>query len=305
MFTTHIKNKLSIRTTQQFFKMFSHTAAPGPIKYETISVTIPKEFVYHVELNRPDKLNALNYTLWTEIAKCFQDLSEDENCRAVVLTGSGKLFCAGLDFSDAMKVGSELQEQEDVARKAKILKKYITTYQNSMSSLEICNKPVLAAVHSACIGGGINLITAADIRYCTKDAWFQIKEVELGMAADVGVLQRLPKIVGNDSWVREAAYTCHKINSDEAQKHGLVSKVFDNKELMVKEAIHIAEQIAKKSPVAVQGTKFSLIYGRDHSVQEGLQQMVLLNQAMLQSEDFASGTMSQITKDKNVVFSKL
>ncbi|KAJ8927950.1 hypothetical protein NQ314_019583 [Rhamnusium bicolor] len=246
--------------------------------YETLSVSVPKEFVYHVMLNRPDKLNAMNRTMWLEIQKCFEELDEDENCRVIVLSGAGKLFTAGLDFRDLMEMAPAFAAQEDVARKAKLIRKFIVTYQNSVTSLEICKKPVLAAVHSACVGGGINIITAADIRYCTKDAWFQVKEVDLGMAADVGILQRLPKVIGSDSLARELCYT---------------------------EVLDIAEQISKKSPVAIQGTKYSIVYGRDHSVQEGLDQMAIWNQLMMQSEDFAQATMGQISKEPNVNFSKL
>lgn len=129
-----------------------------------------------------------------------------------------------------MNLGAELGEAEDIARKAKILSRSIVLYQDSLTSLEKCNKPVIAAVHGPCVGAGVDMITAADIRYCTKDAWFQVKEVSIGMAADVGTLQRLPKVIGSDSLVRELCYTGRKLLADEALSCGLVSKVFDDKE---------------------------------------------------------------------------
>ncbi|RZC42031.1 delta(3,5)-Delta(2,4)-dienoyl-CoA isomerase, mitochondrial [Asbolus verrucosus] len=262
--------------------------------------------------------------MWLEIGKCFEELDADENCRVVVLSGAGKVFTAGLDFQDMLKLAPELAEKEDVARKAKILLNFITTYQKSITSLELCRKPVLAAIHSACVGGGVDFITAADMRYSTKDAWFQVKEVDIGMAADVGTLQRLPKVIGSESLVRELCYTARKMLAAEALTSGLVSRLFGDKERllfkmkclclklkflcvcsMIKGVIEIAEEISKKSPVAVRGTKVNLIYSRDHSVQEGLNHIALLNQMMLQSEDFATATVAQATKQKGVVFSKL
>ncbi|KAJ3662721.1 hypothetical protein Zmor_007053 [Zophobas morio] len=274
-------------------------------KYETLAVTVPHEFVYHVELNRPEKLNAMSKTMWFEIGKCFETLDSDENCRVVVLSGAGKVFTAGLDLKDAMDMAPELAEQEDVARKAKIVVAKLRGYQKSLTAIELCKKPVVAAVHSACIGGGVDLIAATDMRYCSKDAWFQVKEVDIGMAADVGTLQRLPKIIGSDSWAREVCYTARKVQAPEALSSGLVSRVFEDKESLIKGAIDIAQDIAKKSPVAVQGTKVSLVYARDHSVQDGLNQIAVWNQLMLQSEDFTNAVVAQATKQKDVVFSKL
>ncbi|XP_044752743.1 delta(3,5)-Delta(2,4)-dienoyl-CoA isomerase, mitochondrial [Coccinella septempunctata] len=287
---------LSLRTA----KMFASTNS-----FETLNITVPKEFIYHVEINRPDNLNAMNNTLWMEIKKCFQTLGYDENCRVIVLSGAGKIFCAGLDFLEATQMGEKLADHEDIARRAKILKKQIVLYQECMTSLELCQKPVLAAVHSACVGAGVDMITAADMRYCTQDAWFQIKEVDIGMAADVGTLQRLPKVIGSDSLVRELCYTARKLKAEEAASIGLVSRVFPDKESMMQGVLSIAEVIASKSPVAVQLTKENLVYSRDHTVQEGLDHIASLNQMALQSEDFINATVAAATKDKNVVFAKL
>ncbi|XP_019872124.1 delta(3,5)-Delta(2,4)-dienoyl-CoA isomerase, mitochondrial [Aethina tumida] len=272
--------------------------------YETLSVTVPKEFVYHVELSRPEKLNAMNRTMWLEIGKCFENLDTDEDCRVIVLSGAGKLFTAGLDLSDATQAEIIASSEDDVARRAKKLYDTITKYQDGITSLEKCRKPVIAAIHSACIGGGINIATAADMRYCTKDAWFQVKEVELGIAADVGVLQRLPKVIGSDSLARELCYTARKLHAAEALSCGLVQEVFEDKTQMLNKVLCVAEEIAKKSPVAVQGTKYALVYARDHTVQEGLDQQKLWNQAMLQSEDVRNAITAMLTKEKPV-FSKL
>lgn len=157
--------------------------------------------------------------------ECFDALNVDQDCRAIVLSGAGKHFTAGLDLKSALSFGQEMAEIDDVGRRGNLLEKKIRTYQEAISSLELCLKPVIAAVHSACVGAGTSLITAADIRYCTDDAWFTVKEIDLGLAADVGALQRLPKIIGNQSLARELCFTGRKFDSKEALSCGLVSRV--------------------------------------------------------------------------------
>ncbi|XP_030745985.1 delta(3,5)-Delta(2,4)-dienoyl-CoA isomerase, mitochondrial isoform X1 [Sitophilus oryzae] len=275
-------------------------------QFEHLSVSVPKEFVYHVELNRTDKLNAMNNAMFKEITRCFETLSDSEDCRVVVLSGSGKIFCAGIDLKDfAQNSLPAVALIEDPARKAKLLYQLCTLYQKSMSSLEHCKKPVIAAIHGACIGGGVDLVTAADVRHCTKDAYFVVKEADVGLAADIGSLQRLPKVIGSDSLARELCYTCRKFPADEALTSGLVSKVYNDKDTMIESVINIAEDIAKKSPVAIQTTKASLVFSRDHTVEEGLEHIALLNQLMLQSEDLATAATGQLMKDSNIQFSKL
>jgi len=136
------------------------------------------------------------------------------------------------------------------------------------------------------------------MRYCTSDAWFQLKEVDIGIAADVGVLQRMPKMVANDSFMREISYTARKVESDEALSQGLVSKVLPDKEALMKEVVQLAELIAEKSPIAVQGTKKALVYARDHSVQESLDQIRSWNLSMLQSEDVVKSAQASMMKSK-------
>jgi len=273
--------------------------------FKTLSVTSPKPFVFHVELNRPDKLNAMNYTMWMEIGECFNMLDSNEDCRAVVLSGNGKVFTAGLDFTAMATIGQKLSEHEDVARRCKILKEMILKFQDNITSLERCVKPVIGAIHNACIGGGVDLITATDIRLCTEDAVFQVKEVDIGMAADVGTLQRLPRVIGSASLVNELCFTARKMMAQEAKECGLVSGLFKDKESMMTAALEMASEISLKSPVGVQGTKRSLIFSRDHSVQEGLNHIADWNQVMLQSEDFMNASVAQATKSAVPPFAKL
>ncbi|XP_033309291.1 delta(3,5)-Delta(2,4)-dienoyl-CoA isomerase, mitochondrial [Bombus bifarius] len=274
-------------------------------KYETLTISVPKKWIYMVQLNRPEKLNALNDTMWREFKICFDQLASEPECRVIILSGAGKTFCAGIDLQDVMKFGQDLAKHEDIARKCKILQLRIKEYQKSFTAIEKCPKPVIAAIHGACIGGGVDMISAADIRYCSSDAWFQIKEVAFGMAADVGTLQRFQKIIGSDSLVRELVYTARKFSATEALQQGFVSCLLDNQESLLNSSLALAEEIANKSPVAVQGSKLSLIYSRDHSVQEGLDHIAMYNQSMLLSEDFITAAVSQATKGDLPIFSNL
>lgn len=290
------------------FKELTVSAARGmatlsQYKYETLRVSSPKEFVYHVEINRPEKRNAMNLPFWKEMVTCFEQISLDPDCRSIVFSGAGKMFSAGIDIQ-ALTGTMSPSESDDVGRKAFRLRSVVPKFQDSFTALEKCLKPVIIAVHSGCIGAGINLICAGDIRYCSQDAWFQVKELELGIVADVGVLQRLPKIVGNDSLVRELCYTARQMKADEAKELGLVSRVFPDHQSLLAGAIETAEIIVSKSPVAVQGTKLSLLFARDHSVPDSLNQVALLNQGLLQGEDVLKAVAAMMTKEKPI-FSKL
>lgn len=196
------------------------------------------------------------------------------DCRAIVLSAAGKHFCAGIDLSSMMSLGQQMGDTEDVARKGIVLERTIKLYQDSISAVERCPKPVIMAVHQACIGAGVDLITAGDIRYSTQDAFFQVKEVEIGMAADVGTLQRLPKVIGSQSLVRELCYTGRRFEAVEAERSGLISRVYSDKDALVSGALAVAEDIASKSPIAVQTTKESLVYSLEHTNQEGLDHIV-------------------------------
>merc|ERR1712107_759878 len=160
-------------------------------------------------------------------------------------------------------------------------------------------KPVIGAVHNACVGAGVDMITAMDVRLCTRDAWFCVKEVDMGLAADVGTLQRLPKVIGSQSLVNDLCFTARKMKSEEAERCGLVSRLYDDRESMMNSALELAKNIASKSPVAVQGTKVNLVYSREHSVQEGLRNMITWNMAMLQSEDVMKSAMAAMDKSSD------
>ncbi|KAK3578485.1 hypothetical protein CHS0354_007738 [Potamilus streckersoni] len=277
----------------------------GDKNYETLRVMRPREFVVQVEIARPEKKNAMNKAFFSEIRQCFDSLAVDGQCRAIVLSGSGTLFTAGLDLMDLGHIMALMDDPDtDMGRKALKIRQLLVEWQQSFTAPEKCLKPVIAAVHGACIGGGIDLISACDIRYCSQDAWFVIKEIDLGLAADLGTLQRFPKVIGNDSLARELAYTARPFYADEAKQMGFVSRVFQDKDLLIEGALETASLIASKSPIAVTGTKASLVYSRDHTVEEGLNHIGVWNQGMLQSKDLTNAAVALMEK-KTPKFSKL
>ncbi|MCR1826204.1 crotonase/enoyl-CoA hydratase family protein [Pseudomonas oleovorans] len=251
--------------------------------------------IAHVQINRPDKVNAMNADFWREIIEIFQWVDDNDAVRVVVLSGAGKHFSSGIDLMLLASVGAQLGK--DVGRNATTLRRKILELQASFNAVDNCRKPVLAAIQGYCIGGAIDLVSACDMRYCTVDAQFSIKEVDMGMAADVGTLQRLPRIIG-DGMMRELAYTGRSIDGHEAVRIGLANRAYDNYEALLAGVMEIAEQIAAKSPIAVRGTKEMIRYMRDHRVEDGLEYIATWNAAMLQSEDLRLAMAAHMTKQK-------
>lgn len=210
--------------------------------------------------------------MWLELRQVFNKLSDDPNARAVVLSGAGtRAFTTGLDVKAASEgTLAEDAGDKDGARRAKDLRNHISEFQDCISAVERCSKPVICAIHGFAFGLGIDLSVATDVRICTADTKFSVKEVDIGLAADIGTLSRLPKVVGSYGWVKEVALTARVFGAEEAMKVGYVNKVYQGKEEMVKAGVELAELMAGKSPVAVQGTKELLNYSRDHSVEEGM-----------------------------------
>nr|XP_049707499.1 delta(3,5)-Delta(2,4)-dienoyl-CoA isomerase, mitochondrial-like [Helicoverpa armigera] len=276
-----------------FIRTFTNAELP---KFETLAVSEPKKHVFHVELNRPKKSNAFSRTMWQEITNCFNTLSLIPQCRVIVLSGQGKHFTGGIELQSLVQLAAEADELEDVARKARFHYNFIKYAQDTITSLETCVKPVIAVTHNACIGAGVNLITAADMRYCTEDAWFSVREVDVGLAPDVGTLQRLPKIIGNASVARELCFTGRNFDAKEAKEIGLVSQVFPDRDTAIQKVLEIAENIASKSPVAVQTTKINLVYSQSRPNDDGLLHVRLLNSVNNQGEDLTKSAIAQATK---------
>lgn len=272
---------------------------------DVLKLSRPFPHVLWVQLNQPPH-NLLNDKFFQQLSLAFSSSSNLEDVRVVVISAVGKRFTAGLDFGELTKTfGSVIQSDEmDTARKALVLQQIIKKWQDSVSSLEKCHVPVLVAVHGDCIGGGVDLITAADVRIATKDATFSVKEVDVGLAADLGTLQRLPRVVNNDSWTREVCFTGRTFTAMEAKQVGLLGGVFENQDEMMKEIWKLAKSIASKSPVAVMGTKKLLNYSREHGITNGLEYTFAWNAAMLQTKDIETAVQAAMMR-KAALFSKL
>jgi enoyl-CoA hydratase len=266
--------------------------------YEFLQVSIA-DHVASVVLNRPDKANAFTETGFHELKAVFQDLDDNDEVRAIVLSGNGKHFSAGIDLELLLSIGEKTKESCDGRKREKLLK-LIKELQGSMNAVEACRKPVLAAIHGGCIGGALDLAVACDMRYCAADAYFCIKEIDLGMVADLGTLQRLPKLI-SPGLVNELAYTGRNVGAAEAEKIGLVNRAFDTKEAMLEAVGQVATLIASKSPLSIRGTKQVLLHARDHTVAEGMNHIALWNAAMILSEDLQAAGMAAVMK-KSPVF---
>lgn len=239
-----------------------------------------------VRLERPQAANALDRTLWQELRETFRALDAEPGVRAVVLTGSGRHFCAGIDLSMLAEIQGMAPAGADPGRAREGLRRLILDLQDVLTTVERCRVPVLAAVQGACVGAGLDLAVVCDLRYATPRTKFSLKEVDMGLAADVGVLQRLPRIVG-EGRAREMAYTCRDVRGSEAEAMGLVNACVDTEdpEELLAHVTEVARGLAAKSPLALRGTKHAITYARDHSIADGLDQIATWNASALISDD--------------------
>ena len=252
-----------------------------------------------IQLHNSKKRNAINAQMWREIGDIIESLQYlDEDIRAVILTGNSQAFTAGIDWSDSKLFPQPPDDSVDPARQGMAFLPQIRDMQRCFTSLEQCPIPILCAMDGSCIGAGIDLACACDIRLCTSFTKFSVREVKIGLAADIGTLQRLPKIAANDSMVRELCFTGEFFDARTALQMGLVSRVLPDGEALLQDALSIASKIASNSPVAVRGTKQSLVYSRDHSVQEGLEHVATHNALALMTRDIPISVMAAQTKTK-------
>ena len=251
-----------------------------------------------IHLNRGAKRNAMVPAFWTELPAAIAAVDAAPEARVVLITAEGPHFTAGLDlaaFSGILGTGADGCQ----ARRREALRRTILRMQDAFTALDKCRVPVIAAIQGGCIGGGVDMVSACDLRYATDDAFFVIKEIDLGMTADVGTLQRLPKLIP-DAVVREMAYTGRQMLAPEALTRGLINATFHDADALHGEARAIAKTIAEKSPLAVEGTKEMIRYVRDRPVDDALNYMATWNAALLIGEDMpeamAAGMQSRAPK---------
>jgi len=252
------------------------------VEYLNVSTLKDNKNVVIVTLNRRKKRNAINAKMWKEIGYVFSRIGRlGDGCRAVLLLGAGESFCSGIDIMDPI---FHMIPSDDVARRAISFMPKILEMQRCLTEIEKCPVPVICAMQGFCVGAGIDMACCADIRLCSTKTKFSIREVKVGLAADVGTLQRFPKIVGHSSRVRELCLSGSDFDANEAYRIGFVSRVVGTGDLWI-DALNLCREIALLSPVAVTSTKTSLNYSRDHTVEEGLEHIALHNSIALQSED--------------------
>lgn len=284
--------------------------------------------VAYLFLHRPARSNALDDTFFTELPRAISHLDASPAVRVIILAGAGNNFCSGIDLSvlaaglsqenvegeSASGKGSNRQQnvtdrkflaynEVDRARINEGNLRSIKHMQAAFTSLEDCRKPVIAAIHGACVGAGVDLITACDLRYCTTDSFFSVKEVDLAIVADLGTLQRLPLLVGHGH-AMDLALTGRRLSATEAKAIALVHDIFQSKDALLGQVNALARSIAEKSPLAVIGTKRVLLKSRDLSVRDGLDYVATWNSGMLLSSDLKEAMQAQLKKRKPI-FSKL
>ncbi|MDX2277768.1 MAG: crotonase/enoyl-CoA hydratase family protein [Hyphomonadaceae bacterium] len=225
--------------------------------------------IAHIVLSRPDAFNSMPRAFWNELPAIVHDINDHARARVIVVSSTGKHFTSGMDLSVFTDGESLSGASADPYARAEAFRHFVLTLQETFSCLEDARMPVLVAVQGGCIGAGVDMISACDIRYATEDAFFQIQEINIGMTADVGTFPRLCKLIP-EGWVRELAYAGRRLPAAKAKEIGLVNEVFPTHEAMLAHVMELAAEIAQKSPVAVAGSKRMINYARDHSTADAL-----------------------------------
>jgi enoyl-CoA hydratase len=248
--------------------------------------------VAHIRLNHPERYNAMTPAFWAEIPQLFRQLDQTGNVRAAVLSSEGKHFSAGMDlsvFADAGTLGtSSVLAREQFRQQLKKL-------QDSFSAVAAVRFPVIAAIQGGCIGAGVDLVTACCLRYCSREAWFCIQEINIGMMADVGTMNRMPKQIP-EAVMRELAYTGDQLGAERAERLGFANGLFDDHAATVAGALAVAHKIAQRAPMAVAATKEMISYTRDHSEAESFAYLNALQPGVFDPEDIARAMVAQKTK---------
>jgi len=266
------------------------------VGYRCFDVEV-KDKVGHVVLNRPDELNTMIPEFWRELPEIVTRLSDDGGVRVLVISSTGRHFSAGMDLSVFTKGSIDGADGADGAGEAGRVninrRLLVRRLQETFTSLERARMPVIAAIQGGCVGGAVDLVTACDMRYATENAFFVVQETNIGMTADVGTLQRLPKIIP-DGIARELVYTGRRMPAARAHQVGLVNEVFPDTTAMAAGVAEIAAEIAAQSPLAIWGCKEMLVHARDHAVDEGLNYIATWQTGAFQPTDMAEAFKAKV-----------
>lgn len=257
--------------------------------------------VAHICLNQPKTLNSMTNAFWREMVEVFQHIDTLTAVRAVVISSTGKHFTAGLDLAEAAETLSP--KAIDSARANERFRRKVLEMQESFSVIDRARVPVISVIQGGCIGGGVDLVSACDIRLGTKDCFFSIQEINIGIVADVGTLQRLPTLLPQ-GLVRELAYTGRRFKAEEALHHGFINRMVSTQEEALAAGMALAHEIACKSPLAITGIKHVLNHGRGRTVEDGLHYVATWNAGMLMGQDLAEA-MQAHTQKRQALFTDL
>ena len=267
-------------------------------KFECFKIDI-QDKIAHIILNRPEKMNSLPVSFWSDLPRIINEIDYDALARVIVISSTGKHFSAGMDlsvFSNAENARNKENPQTDPGRKKGSFYKGLLKLQETFNCIDNSRIPVLMAIQGGCIGGAVDFASACDMRYCTEDAFFCIQEINIGMTADVGTFPRLPYLLPM-GLVKELAFTGRRMFANEANECGLVNNVFSNYEDMMKEVMAIAKEIAKKTLLAVWGSKEAINYTRGRTIEEGLNQIAMWQTGMYNPQvDMKEALSAQIEK---------
>ncbi len=253
------------------------------------------DHVAHIRLKRGDEMNTMIRAFWNELPVIVRDINDNARARCIVISSTGKHFSAGMDLSVFGGGGSTAPAIADRGIAAENQRHHVLHLQDSFNALERARMPVLAAIQGGCIGGGVDMISACDMRYATADAFFCIQEINIGMTADVGTFPRLCKLIP-EGWVRELAYTGRRLPAHKAREIGLVNEVFDTHEALLDHALATAREIASKAPLAVTGSKVMINFARDHTIKEGLDYIAVWQTGMFSGPHMAEAFKAKAEK---------
>jgi enoyl-CoA hydratase len=242
-----------------------------------VSIT---ERIAHIRMSRPEQFNTFTPQAWVELPDIVRDIDRNARARVIVLSSTGKHFTAGMDLAVFTRPDGLTGAMKDPHLRAEKFRADLRTLQGAFNCLEEARMPVIACIQGGCIGAGVDMTSACDFRFATKDAFFCIQEINIGMTADVGTFPRLCKLIP-EGWARQIAYTGERLTAQKAKEIGLVNEVFDTHEAMLAHAMSVAKEIASKNPLAITGSKAMLNYARDHSTADALDYIGVWNAAML------------------------